>query len=145
MPYHYGASSSDVEWWPDSAKDRNQGDEDKTEEPKSQSSSPSSNDGWDYNCKGMYTKQALEASLTLLRDIAATSTKDWHEAVESFGPPEDEALCQMVTHEEMDNCFIVVNFLMKSAVKSSMPSMNATWLYKRQLHLNERLDSFVRI
>ncbi|KAE9394371.1 hypothetical protein BT96DRAFT_998574 [Gymnopus androsaceus JB14] len=104
MPYHYGASSSDVEWWPDSAEDGNQGDEDKTEEPKLQSSSPSSNDGWDYNvsAKGMYTKQALEASLTLLRDIAATSTKDWHEAVESFGPPEDEALRQTVTREEME-------------------------------------------
>ena len=51
MPYHYGASSSDVEWWPDSAEDGNQGDEDKTEEPKLQSSSPSSNDGWDYNVR----------------------------------------------------------------------------------------------
>ena len=68
----------------------------------------------------MYTRQALEASLTLLRDIAATSTKDWHEAgvllapisyeyhlmffftVESFGPPEDEALRQTVTREEME-------------------------------------------
>lgn len=54
MPYHYGTSSSDVEWWPDSTDDENQGKDDQTEEPESRSSSPSSdasNGGWDYDLR----------------------------------------------------------------------------------------------
>ncbi|KAE9406394.1 hypothetical protein BT96DRAFT_987538 [Gymnopus androsaceus JB14] len=69
MPYHYGAGSSDVEWWPDGNEDGNQGDEAKSQAPQSWSSSPS-DDGWNYD----------------VRDIAATSMEEWHNADAPLAP-----------------------------------------------------------
>ena len=50
MPYHYGAGSSDIEWWPDGNEDGNQGDEPKSQALQSWSSSPS-DDGWNYDVR----------------------------------------------------------------------------------------------
>ncbi|KAJ3931066.1 MAG: hypothetical protein NXY57DRAFT_962108 [Lentinula lateritia] len=102
MPYHYGSSSSDIEYRLTDEEGEGEGEEaeQKTQDPELQRQSRSASwlNEWDhFDSNVISTKRALDAALTLLRDISDTSTREWHEAIGDERP-----LSQSVSQQEVE-------------------------------------------